>query len=167
MNTPEKMKHDDTGRPAPDRCPNPTPPMLINEIARLFHAKMRASESDSILTQDSVRLILRALGHADGCSQLDLVRITHLKPPTVSVTLKRLEEAGMVERRPDPLDLRVLRVYLSEKGQAHHRHVHERLHAIDTQLMQGFTEEEAACLLQYLERMRTNILSENSKSIPR
>ena len=154
-------------KPADAPCsPNPTPPMLVNEISRLCHARMRETESDSMLTQDSVRLILRALGHADGCSQLDLVRLTHLKPPTVSVTLGRLEAAGMVVRRPDPMDLRVMRVYLSEKGLEHRHRVHERIHALDELLMRDFTADEIASLLQFLERMRNNILSEKERSIP-
>ena len=146
--------------------PSPTPPMLINEIARLFHAKMRSFETDRLLSQDSIRLILRELGHGDGCSQLDLVQKTHLKPPTVSVTLKKLEDEGLVQRVQDPLDMRVTRVYLSEKGRAHHKAVHEHLSCLDTTLMQGFTEEETACLLQFLVRMRNNILPENCKNNP-
>ena len=145
---------------------SPTPPMLINEIARLFHAKMRSFETDRLMSQDSIRLILRELGHGDGCSQLDLVQKTHLKPPTVSVTLKKLEDEGLVQRVQDPLDMRVTRVYLSDKGRAHHKAVHEHLNCVDMMLMQGFTEEESACLLQFLVRMRNNILPENSKINP-
>lgn len=146
--------------------PSPTPPMLINEIARLFHARMRSYETDSMMTQDSVRLILRELGHCNGCSQLDLVHKTHLKAPTVSVTLTKLEEEGLVVRRRDEMDLRVIRVYLSPRGEEHHRLVHERLHEIDQTLMQGFHEEEKAQLLQFLVRMRNNILPENSENNP-
>jgi len=149
-------------RKSGDKCFSPTPPMLVSEIARLFHAKMRSLETNSLFTQDSVRLILRVLGHADGCSQLDLVQKTHLKAPTVSVTLKKLEDEGMVVRRQDEMDLRVIRVYLSPKGQEHHALVHERLHSIDRLVMQGFNEEETAQLLQFLERMRNNILPEST-----
>ena len=142
---------------------SPTPPMLVCEIERLFHARMRAFETDSLFSQDSVRLILRELGHADGCSQLELVQKTHLKAPTVSVTLKKLEEEGLVLRRQDEMDNRVTRVFLSPKGLEHHAMVHERLRAVDRILMQGFDEAEAAQLLQFLERMRNNILPENKK----
>ena len=142
---------------------SPTPPMLVGEIARLFHARMRAFETDSLFTQDSVRLILRELGHADGCSQLELVQKTHLKAPTVSVTLKKLEEEGLVVRRQDEMDNRVTRVFLSQKGHDRHEMVHERLHTVDRLLMQGFDEAETAQLLQFLERMRNNILPENKK----
>ena len=140
-----------------------TPPMLVNEIARLFHAKMRTYDLDGVMSQDSARLIMRVLAHADGCSQLELVRKTHLKAPTVSVTLRRMEDEGLVRREQDAADMRVVRVYLSEGGRAHNRQVHERLHCVDATLMQGFTEEETDCLLQYLERMRDNILPDYMK----
>ena len=39
--------------------PAPTPPMLVNEIARLFHGKMRAFEADGTMTQESARQIMR------------------------------------------------------------------------------------------------------------
>ena len=142
---------------------SPTPPMLIGEIARLFHAQMRSYETDSIMTQESVRLILRELGHCDGCSQLDLVHKTHLKPPTVSVTLTKLEENGLVVRRRDEMDQRMIRVYLSPKGQEHHHLVHKRLHTVDQLLMQGFDKEETEQLVQFLVRMRNNILSSKTE----
>lgn len=141
----------------------PTPPMLVNEISRLFHARMREYDLEGVMSLDSARLIMRALAREDGCSQLDLVHKTHLKPPTVSVTLKRMEDEGLVERRQDVSDLRVTRVYLSERGQEHNRRIHERLWDTDAMLMQGFSEEESAMLLQFLERMRNNILPDYSK----
>ena len=140
-----------------------TPPMLVNEIARLFHARMRTYDLDGVMSQESARLIMRVLSREDGCSQLDLVHKTHLKPPTVSVTLRRLEEEGLVRREQDPSDMRVVRVYLSEGGRAHNERVRERLKCIDATLMKGFSEDETACLLQFLERMRDNILSDYMK----
>ena len=136
----------------------PTPPMLVNEIARLFHARMRRYDLSGVMSQDSARLIMRALAHADGVSQLGLCDATHLKAPTVSVTLKRMEEEGLVERRQDPMDQRVTRVYLTESGKAHNRRVCERLHGLDAELMQGFCEEETELLRKLLIRMRDNIL---------
>jgi len=141
-----------------------TPPMVVNEIARLFHTRMRSYETDRLFSQDSVRLIMRELGHCNGCSQLDLVRKTHLKPPTVSVTLKKLEEEGLVTREQDPMDLRVTRVFLSPRGEAHHKAVHSRLAEVDEMLMQGFDRAECEQLLQFLLRMRNNILPENAKN---
>ena len=147
----------------PTRPIHPTPPMLVNEIARLFHARMRAYDLDGVMSQDSARLIMRTLVRKECCSQLDLVRETHLKAPTVSVTIRRMEAEGLVEREQDAMDLRVTRVRLSPKGIEHHMRVMEHIRGIDEELMQSFTEEETHQLLHFLERMRDNILPDNAR----
>lgn len=136
----------------------PTPPMLVNEIARLFHARMRQYDLVGVMSQDSARLMMRALSREDGVSQLHLTNVTHLKAPTVSVTLKKMEEEGLVRREQDKIDLRMTRVYLTEKGKAHNRRVWERLQGLDAELMRSFSAEESEILRALLERMRDNIL---------
>lgn len=138
----------------------PTAPMLVNEIARLFHERMRRTTVEPMQAQNSGREILRALSRMEGCTQLDLVKQTHLKPPTVSVTLKKLEEAGFVCRTADENDLRAVRVHLTEKGQALNRATWERLQSCDAILMRGISEEEQKALVQVLTKMRDNILED-------
>lgn len=138
----------------------PTPPMLVNQISRLCQNRMRSYDLDGVMSQESARQIMRELAREDGCSQLDLVHRTHLKAPTVSVTLKRLEEEALVRRENDPMDLRVTRVFLSETGRRHNQLVRERIETLDGELMQGFSKEETDTLLHFLERMRDNILSD-------
>ena len=164
----------DTSLPISPKCKHfqPTPPMLVNEIARLFHARMKEYDLVGVMSQDSARLIMRALAREDGVSQLHLTAQTHLKAPTVSVTLKRMEEELLVRREQDQMDLRVTRVYLTEYGKEHNRRVFERLQCLDAQLMNGFEPEESEMLRKLLERMRDNILSaekekhtENEKNV--
>ena len=140
-----------------------TPPMLVNEIARLFHARMKSVELDGVMSQDSARLIMRELSHEDGVSQLHLTRLTHLKAPTVSVTLRKMEEEGLVVREGDPDDRRAVRVLLTERGRAHNARVFACLHELDALLMEGFDEAEREQLKAFLLRMRENILSEQKE----
>ena len=70
-------------------CPGETAPMIINDISHLFHGKMRSVETEGVMSQHGARCILSALAHNEGLRQTDLVRITHMKPPTVSVTLRK------------------------------------------------------------------------------
>lgn len=149
--------------PEAERPPK-TPPMLVNEIARLFGGKMRKYEIGGVMSQESARLLMRVLAFSDGESQLRLTEITHLKAPTVSVTLKKMEEEGLVRRESDPEDLRVIRVYLTEQGATYNRTILGRLQEVDAILMQGFSEEETDVLRKLLERMRNNILSSEKKS---
>lgn len=142
---------------------SPTPPMLVNEIARLFHARMKGVELSGVMSQDSARLIMRELSREDGVSQLRLTTLTHLKAPTVSVALRRMEEENLVVREKDPDDQRAVRVYLTDYGRAHNLRVHERLRELDALLMEGFDEEERELLKTLLLRMRENILPEQKE----
>jgi len=135
-----------------------TPPMIINEISRLFAAKMRECESE--MQQESIRLIIISLAHRQGVTQLDIVKKTHLSPPTVSVTLKRLEEQGYISRVTDAVDQRAVRVYLTEKGQQMNLDSLRHAQMVDSILMKNITEEEKELLLGLLRRMRSNILND-------
>ena len=147
----------------PKNSPKMSPPMLVNEIARLFHTCMRAYDVEKSALRDGERLTLHVLEHFNGCSQLDLVKKTHLKPPTISVTLKSLEAQGFVYRETDESDMRITRVFLSERGRAHNKQIMEYLSSIENQMMQGFSGEESEQLSQNLERIRNNILPDYSK----
>lgn len=137
---------------------NPTPPMLVNEISRLFQEFMRRTRVEPLQAQNSCRMLLRSLGHMEGCTQLDLVRATHLKPPTVSVTLKKLEENGFVDRKTDEHDLRAIRVFLTDKGRELNEASFARCKEADAIFMQGITEEETEVLIRVLTKMRGNML---------
>ena len=145
-------------RPFNRKPKHETPPMVINEISRLFSAKMR--ETDNEMHQESVRLIIISLIHQEGVTQLDLVRRTHLSPPTVSVTLKRLENSGYISRIADTQDQRAVRVYLTDKGRQLNDTSLNNIKAVDAILMQNISPEESELLLNLLRRMRDNLLNE-------
>ena len=49
-------------------------------------------------------------------SQREIAEHLRIKPPTVNVTVQRLEKAGFLFRKADEKDQRVSRIYLTEKG---------------------------------------------------
>lgn len=59
---------------------------------------------------------LYALGHLGPQRASDLARSLRLSRPTMSKQLRRLTDAGLVERAPDPADARASTVSLSAKG---------------------------------------------------
>ncbi|MBR6709388.1 MAG: winged helix-turn-helix transcriptional regulator [Clostridia bacterium] len=136
----------------------PTVPMLINEISRLFNERMRVTTTEPLQTQHSCRVLLSALVHMEGCTQLDLVNATLLKAPTVSISLKKLEESGFVRRETNRDDMRAIRVYLTDKGKELNLSTRERFRVTDEIIQQGISEEEKEYLLKTLTKMRDNIL---------
>ena len=77
------------------------PFMVINDLSKIFHYKLRRLADESGLNE-SYRHILFHLVHKDGVTQLELARATNLRPPTISVTLQKMQEEGYVEGRNRP-----------------------------------------------------------------
>lgn len=141
-----------------------TAPMLIGQISRMHSNRMREEEpGDGIMSQNSCRMLLMMLSYREGVTQLDLARSTRLKPPTVSVALKRMENDGYIRREADEDDLRAVRVYLTDKGRALDRANIDRLKRMEQVMMNGITEAESAELCELLLRIRNN-LSEGKNS---
>jgi len=59
---------------------------------------------------------LRMLGANDGISQRDLAEAMQLSRPAVTTMLQRMQKAGLIDRRPDERDQRVMRTYLTDQG---------------------------------------------------
>ena len=142
----------------PHHHKDPTPLMLINEISKLFGNHMRKHDDPTLNT--SFRHILFHLAHQDGRTQLELANLTHLKPPTVSVSLVKLEAQGYVERCTDPRDHRQTRVYLTEKGRDVHRRVHAAIEEIEGKVTNSLTADERAELLSLLAKLRDNLIGD-------
>lgn len=159
-------RHDCEGRGDKERKGNrphkPTPLMMCNEISKMFANTVRESNDDQRI-QGSYRDILFHLAREDGKSQLDLAHLTHLKPPTISVALNKLENEGYVRRESDPMDARRSRVYLTEKGRAIDEKAKSAIVILDEKAAKGFSEEEYKQLMVLLFKLRENIAEKESE----
>jgi DNA-binding MarR family transcriptional regulator len=102
-------------------------------------------------------MILFCLWEQEGLTQSDIVSQVFLDPSTVTKSLQRLQQAGVVERRQDAEDARVTRVYLTPKGRELEAPVRQIWRDLDAQTGQGLSEVEKALLLRLLEQIQTNL----------
>lgn len=136
-----------------------TPIKFCNEISRLFRAKMRQGDDyEGVMSQPGAHLVLSRLAVCDGITQLELVRATHLRPPTVSVILQKMEAEGLVERKSDEHDRRAVRVTLTESGRQLDRKNIETIHAIDAVALADLRVDEIEVLMKLLPKIRNNLL---------
>ncbi|GAB4226765.1 MAG: MarR family transcriptional regulator [Methyloligellaceae bacterium] len=88
---------------------------LVSDTARLqrtvFDRRVRA-----LGVTRSLWMVLRRLARAPGASQSELAELLEVEKATAGRLIDRLEENGWVERRADPEDRRVNRIYMTEKG---------------------------------------------------
>ncbi|MBU3228294.1 MarR family winged helix-turn-helix transcriptional regulator [Clostridium algidicarnis] len=102
--------------------------------------------------------MLLALSKENGQSQKELAKKLNIKPATITVMLKRMEKAKLVERRQDSLDQRISRVYITEQGKAAWKDVHEVMKTIDKECFSNFTQEEQILLRRLLMQVRDNLM---------
>jgi DNA-binding MarR family transcriptional regulator len=137
----------------------PQAPRMLIEISRLLRYRAREGVED-VMAQHSARLVMSHLATKGALSQLELVNLTRLKAPTVSVLLRQMEKEGYVARTPSDKDRRVMLVTLTERGREFDRERLARISLNDKTAMQGFTKEEEALFLQFLTRMCENLTKE-------
>jgi DNA-binding MarR family transcriptional regulator len=107
--------------------------------------------------------ILFMLWEKDGLTQKDIAEESKLKPSTVTVMLRRMEKAGLLRRETDPKDLRVSRVYLTEKGKNIKKDVEEIKLTLENDCFSGFTFEEKILLRRFFLQILDNLRKVNSE----
>ena len=134
----------------------PLSPRLVMEVSRLLRARMQR-EDCGVMAQSTARLVMSHLAVNGTLGQLEIVRLTHLKAPTVSTLLRRMEAEGYIIRVADETDRRAIRVTLSQKGLDFDRDQLRRLSTNDHQAVKGLCADEQKTLESLLLRMRDNL----------
>ena len=132
---------------------------LINEISKLFHDKLRRNSED-LGFKSGYRQILRFLSHEDGVTQVDIARNSHFTAPTVSVTLKKMEDEGLISRKTDKSDTRRTRVFITEKGREWESKLFASAMNCEEILVRGFSAEEILEFDRLLKKAKENMLAE-------
>ena len=99
-------------------------------------------------------LLIRFVAASEGQSQQALAERLAIPPSRMVALVDRLEEAGILERRPDPEDRRVRGLHLTRRG----RGVLERAGKVaidyETQLCAGINREERELLIDLLQKLQ-------------
>ena len=137
---------------------------LLFEVLRLLRRNFNRRVQ---LTQAQWRA-LAFLSLNEGINQAGLADLLEVRPITLARLIDRMEEAGWVERRPDPNDRRAVRLYLTaESGPLlEDMKIHNR-ETLD-QATVGISSAANAQLIDTLMQIKNNLLaveSEEKKNI--
>ncbi|PKM52580.1 MAG: MarR family transcriptional regulator [Firmicutes bacterium HGW-Firmicutes-7] len=111
--------------------------------------------------------LLFALVKKDGLSQKELACKLNIKPATMTIMLKRMENAKLIKRIQDKEDQRIVSVYLTEKGRDVQKKVLEVIEEIHHECFHNFSNEEEEFLKKIFVKLRDNLMcaSEQNKNI--
>lgn len=101
--------------------------------------------------------LLMHLERSGPCSQKRLADYMEVDPSAVCRMLDTLEKSGFVTRGVDQTDRRADMVAITGKGRRAVEAWREVGRQIDRQMLQGFTDAEVQQLVDYLERVRSNL----------
>lgn len=103
--------------------------------------------------------VLWHVSKEEGLSQKELSNRLKVKPPTVNVSLQRLEKAECIYRKQDVKDQRVSRIYLTGKGQNLAEQINRIMTNNEIQMTKNFTETELCLFSRFLKQLIENIES--------
>jgi DNA-binding MarR family transcriptional regulator len=98
--------------------------------------------------------VLRSAEHEDGLSQRELAARLSIESPTLVRHLDRLEEEGLVVRRRDDQDRRVVRIGLTTAGHQRFAELREVATSLDAQLRALLDHDEIEIVEHALLRIR-------------
>lgn len=143
---------------------------LASDIGRLFRKRFEASTTtDRVdgapVTGPQMRL-LGAISRNPGASQIALANLLDVEPITAARMLDRLQQAGLVERRPDPADRRAWRLHLTPRAEPLLMAALVKIDRMVDEALVGFSATERATLDSLLSRLRENLSVECPASAP-
>jgi DNA-binding MarR family transcriptional regulator len=129
-----------------------TPGHLISLAARGF-ARLSEARLKPLGFGVGYLPVLVALTNGRAETQRDLTRFARIEQPSMAQMLARMERDGLIRRVPDPADGRSSLISLTETAEARLPDAFTVLFQGNREVLDGFTEEEAAQLVVLLTRL--------------
>lgn len=130
--------------------------LLLSDSARLLRTVFDRRVRTLGLTR-SQWLVLRRLDWHPGASQSELADIMEVEKPTAGRLIDRLEENGWVERRPDPADRRIKRIYMTGEGERVNNQIRPISRAIVDDVLSDLSPEDQEKLADMLVEVKRRL----------
>ncbi len=129
---------------------------LVREVDRLHFTIFHQTLSQFGLGKGQPP-ILKFLSLNDGCTQSEIAKRERLTAATITVTLQSMEKNGLIERRNDENDLRIMRVFITPKGSEVQRKCDEAIEELEKRIYEGFTKDEIEVFKKLLTKKRDRL----------
>jgi DNA-binding MarR family transcriptional regulator len=132
---------------------------LASDIGRLFRKRFDVTARKLGVTGPQWRM-LAAVRRTPGTTQGALAAWLEVEPITAGRMIDRLEKLNLVERRHDPADRRVWRLFLTHEAEQLMDRLAQCAGSVFEDALAGFSEAEHAMLIGLMERLRANLSEE-------
>jgi len=121
---------------------------MMNELLALFtrSSKLMRAAADEAMSRHGVRvgqnLLLEVLWETDGLTPGELAVRLRVATPTVVKSANRMATAGLLVRKPDPADARLVRLYLTDQARAVRQAVEQERDELEHRMTATLTPAE-------------------------
>jgi DNA-binding MarR family transcriptional regulator len=140
-----------------DGC-EPRLEFLIRDVARLLRRRFEQSAQGIGLSLTRAQcFVLVHVAREPGLSQARLAQLMDVEPIALVRLIDRLEAETLLERRLDPRDRRIWRVYPTDAAAAALERIQQISDAVTRSALGNVAAQESAALLTVLQRLKANL----------
>lgn len=129
---------------------------LFMHIGKLLNDRLRGSLSEGGIHFGQARILV-ALLHHEKLTQGAIGHGLHIKPATVTNLVKKMEASGLIDRRQDANDDRIMNVTLTSKGREAANFAVSVMEQIEDDIRSELTQKEIDKLRNPLKRVRNTL----------
>lgn len=134
---------------------------IISDTARLMRKRFDAVARRHAITSAQWR-VLANVHRCPGITQGQLAERMEVEPITTCRMVDRLAQVSLIERRPDPDDRRVWKLYVTAAALPLMDQMREIVDGVLDQALCGLDDGERDMLNALLERVRSNLLDDDA-----
>ena len=127
-------------------------------------SKLLRAAADAAVQRHGLRLgqdhLLAVLWAEDGRTPGEIAAAVNVTTPAVTKLATRLADSGLLERRPDPHDNRLVRLWLTPAGRALQEPIEAERQALEDRITATLTQAERAHLIKALTKIQQVLVSD-------
>lgn len=129
---------------------------LFMHIGKLLNDRLRSSLAERDVHFGQARILIALLTH-DKLPQREIGFRLHIKPATVTNLVKKMAASGLIKRRRDPDDDRIINVTLTSAGKEAASFAEKVIEQIESDIRSGFSRQEIDVLRNPLVKIRNTL----------
>jgi MarR family transcriptional regulator, transcriptional regulator for hemolysin len=128
---------------------------LLKDVSHRYVLRFEQRAEEISLTLMQCKVLVH-LEKSEGTSQARLAELTDMDPMMMVRILDRMEADKLLERRPDPVDRRARRLYLTKKAKPLLEEIWRLGDATRAELFAGISKAERDAFMRVLEHLHEN-----------
>lgn len=129
---------------------------LLKDLSRRYVLRFEQRAAAISLTLNQCKALVQ-LDKNEGINQVRLAELTDVEPMTMVRILDRMETDQLIERRPDPVDRRVRRLYLTDKGKPLVAEIWRLVELTRAEMFEGIGDADRERFMRVLEKLHANV----------